>query len=141
MPRTLSVKEQVDFLTALKLGHSVTKACEISGVNRRRVYYFKAEDPEFDEAWKDAAASSLEELEDELRSRALDREDGKSHMLLMFLLKKLNPEYRDNYKVEVSKHTSKTHEFDFSTDEVAEAIEILKKAQDRATVRQPDKSE
>lgn len=122
----------MDFLTALKLGHSVTKACEKAHVSRRRMYYFKAEDPEFDEAWKDAIAEATEELEDHLRSRALDPDDRSGHLLLMFLLKKINPEYRENYKSETKKVIAQTQEFEFSEKEVDQALLILQKSKDKA---------
>jgi len=118
----------MDFLTSLKLGNSITKSCEKAGISRRSVYYWKSEDDEFSEAWDDAVASSNEELEDELRSRALDRSDTKSHILLIFLLKKINPEYKENYKPETKKLREKTPEFEFSPEEVDAAIEILKSA-------------
>src|SRR6266487_4607689 len=101
--KALSVREQVDLLSALKSGDSVTKACEKAHVSRRRAYYFKAEDPEFDELWKDAIDSATEELEDHLRSRALDKDDKSGHLLLMFLLKKINPAYKENYKSETKR--------------------------------------
>src|SRR6266705_198451 len=113
---------------ALKEGNSVTRACKLSGLSRRTAYYLKAEDVEFADAWEDAIASGIEELEDHLRSRALDKEDKSSAILLMFLLKKLKPQYRENFKPETKKTVEKTPEFEFSKDEVQKAIEILEKA-------------
>jgi len=145
--KALSTKEQMDFLTALKLGNSVTKACEKAHISRRRVYYFKAEDPEFDECWKDAIDAATDELEDHLRSRALDPDDKSGHLLLMFLLKKINPQYRENYKTETKKAVAATQEFEFSEKEVDQALAILnrskevsKASSDKATSLQGDKT-
>jgi hypothetical protein len=124
IPRPAEIK----FLTALSVGRSVTKACEIAGIPRRTAYYWKSESPEFAEAWEDALETSVEELEEEVRRRALDPEDQKSAILLMFLLKKHRPEYRENYqqKKEVTIHH--VQEVEFSKEEMATAIDILNSA-------------
>ena len=134
------MREQNDFLTALKLGHTVTKACQMASVSRRRVYYFRQEFPEFEEAWDDALAASKEELEEHLRSRALDKDDRSGHLLLMFLLKKLDPSYRDSFKTETAKEIVKTQEFEFSEKEVDQALEILKVRKAAQAQQQTDKA-
>jgi len=126
--KAIPMPKQIKFLSALSVGNSVTKAAKIADVPRRTLYYWKDESPDFAEAWEEALSTSVEELEDEVRARALDREDGKSHILLMFLLKKHRPEYRENYqqKKEVTIHHTK--EFDFSEEDRRKAIEILNAA-------------
>jgi hypothetical protein len=121
----ISDAQKGTFLAALQLGNSVKVACEQAGVSRRGIYYLKAEDPEFDEAWKDSIDGSVEVLEDEVRARALDRKDPKSHIMLIFLLKKHRPEYRENYKTEVKVSRDSVKEFDFSQKDITEAMAIL----------------
>lgn len=118
--------EKAKFLACLYQGQSVAKACQTSGVKRRTVYYWREEDQEFAAAWDEAQAVAVEGLEDEARKRALDASDGKSATLLMFLLKKANPEYRDNYKPEVAVTKDSVREFSFSEQEVETALKILK---------------
>jgi len=130
------------FIEALRKGHSVTKACEIAALPRRTAYHTRRNDPEFAAAWEDAIESSVEILEDELRIRALDREDQKSHLLLMFLIKKHRPEYRDNYKTELTLNKPKEiKEYDFTPDEIDEAMLLLQNAKNTAKSRVPDTAE
>src|SRR6476469_8107431 len=124
--KELSSTQKMKFLMALQLGHSVKRACEISDTPRRTAYYWRSEDVDFADAWKEAIDCSVEVLEDEVRQRALDREDPKSATMLIFLLKKHRPEYRDNFKTESTVKVSGVKEFDFSTSEVEEAMAILK---------------
>lgn len=116
------------FLTALQLGNSVTKACALSHIPRRTVYYWKSENPEFADAWADAIDTSVEELEDAARKRALDIDDPKSHLFLMFVLKKWRPEYRENFKTEVKHKHEGVQEFSFTPAEVDTALALLEKA-------------
>src|SRR6476619_702901 len=127
---TLTDSQRMNFLTALRLGNSVSKACELSGVARRTAYYWRSEDEGFSDAWKEAVEASVEELEDKVRARALDDSDPKAHLMLMFLLKKHKPEYRDNYRSEVKITQESVSEFSFSPQEVSKALAILKAAQD-----------
>ncbi len=112
-------------------GRSVKAAAEAAGVGRRRFYDWRDMDAEFREAWEDAVTGSVEVLEDEVRDRALDRTDKNSHILLMFLVKKHKPEYRENYKSELHVVRDSVKEFDFSKTEMDEAIAILQGAANR----------
>lgn len=118
------------FLASLKLGASVSRAAQATGVHRRTFYDWRDQDPEFRAAWDDSIKESVELLEDETRSRALDRNDKSSHLLLMFLLKKHDPSYRENYKREVTVKHEKVQEFEFDPAEMDEAINILTKAKE-----------
>ena len=130
--KELTLSQKSKFLACLTLGLSVTKACKESGVPRRTAYYWRAEDDSFRDAWDEAIAASVEELEDHLRKRAMDIDDPKSHILLIFLLKKLNPEYKENYKApEKTKHI-KPQEFEFGDEEIETAISILNAAKTAA---------
>ena len=108
-------------------GKSVKAAAEAAGVGRRTFYDWRDMDEEFRAAWEDAITGSIEVLEDEVRERALDRGDKNSHLLLMFLVKRHKPEYRENFKSEVHLVKDTVQEFDFSPAEAAEAIAILEK--------------
>lgn len=113
------------FLARLENGDSVYKAAQAAGRNRRTFYDWRDQDPEFRLAWEDAIKRSVEVLEDEVRARALDKTDKSSHLLLMFLLKKHDPSYRENYKREVTVKHEQVQEFDFSQEEMDSAIDIL----------------
>lgn len=115
------------FLAQLKMGATVSAAAKAADRNRRTVYDWRDQDAEFRAAWDDAIKESVEVLEDEVRRRALDPEDKQSYILLMFLLKKHDPTYRENYKREVTVKHEKIQEFDFSQAEVQDAIQILER--------------
>lgn len=132
--KEISAAQQAKFLACLSLGLSVSKAATECGVPRRTLYYWRAENEAFSDAWEEAKAASVEDLEDHLRKRATDPNDKNSHILLMFLLKKLNPEYRENYKSPEKKAVSKVQEFEFSSEELDAAVTILEAAK---TVSKP----
>jgi hypothetical protein len=121
------------FLAALTLGKSVKEAAAHAEISRRTAYDWKDQDGSFRTAWEDTIAESIEHLEDEVRARALDRNDKNSHILLMFLLKKHKPEYRENHKREVTVKHEKVLELDFSTQDMDEAIRILGDAKKAAS--------
>ncbi len=123
-----STAKKANFLASLTLGNSVKKAAAHAGINRRTAYDWRDQDGGFRGAWEDAISESVEHLEDEVRTRALDRNDRNSHILLMFLLKKHKPEYRENHKREVTVKHEKVQEFHFSQSDMDEAIKILQDA-------------
>ncbi len=122
-----NISAKAAFLASLMVGKSVKAAAEHTGVGRRTFYDWRDQDAEFARAWDDAITGSIEVLEDEVRERALDRADKNSHILLMFLVKRHRPEYRENYKTEVTVK-QEVKEFDFSPDEAKEAIAILEQS-------------
>lgn len=136
--KEITPAKQAKFLACLYNGHSITKACALADIPRRTVYYWKEESPEFADMWLEAQESAREALEDELRERAFDREDSRSYILLMFLLKKLNPEYRDNYKQEIKVKREEIKEFDFSPKEIDEAMSLLAAAKGKAKYHASD---
>lgn len=131
MARELTLSEKAKFLACLSLGLSVSKACSETGIARRTVYYWRAEDEAFKDSWEEAKAASVEELEDHLRKRATDPNDKASHLLLMFLLKKLDPTYRENFKTETQKAVTASREFEFDPAEIDAAMTILALAKAR----------
>lgn len=123
---------QASFLAGLINGMTIAEAAAYAGVNRRTVYDWKDQSQSFRNAWEDAIQENKENTlgiyENEVKSRALDRNDKTSHLLLMFLVKKLDPSYRDNYKTEHKVVHEKVHEISFSDEEMDQAIGILTKA-------------
>lgn len=138
--------QRLDFLTLLAAGETVKDACDIARIPRRTVYYWREEDPEFAKAWKHAQEAWKDEVheilkgnaEAVLKQRALDVNDKQGHLLLMFLLKKLDNSYRDNYKQEVTVNTTTGREFDFSKKDVAAAHKILEEITKEASDNNTD---
>lgn len=127
-PFSQDLVKQAELLAHLANGKTISAACEAMGVPRRTVYAFSAEHPEFKAAMSDAKEASADILLDEARSRALDREDPKSATMLIFLIKGLRPEYKENYKPEVNVRVERSKTLDFDAGEIAEAMAILEKA-------------
>lgn len=92
-------KRRDHFLLCLANGDSVKHACEVSGIGRKTVYMWRAEDPGFADEWDDAIESGVERLEDEAYRRALVGSDT----LMIFLLKAKRPKvYADKQRIEHS---------------------------------------
>ena len=60
------------FLAVLSASCNVTKACEVSGLDRGNAYTLKAKDDAFSERWDQAKELGVEALEDEMHRRAVD---------------------------------------------------------------------
>ena len=88
------------FLAAQQSGASITDAALIAGVHRTTPYFWRDQDPEFAQAWRDSRDSLIEGLEMEAFQRAAKGNDR----LLMFLLKSLKP---DTYNERLS---AKSHD-------------------------------
>lgn len=106
-----SLHAQKIFLEALAQTGVITHAAEVAGVHRTTAYDWKNADPEFAAAMAAAELESVERMEYEARRRAVEGDEiavyGKngqvlgsfrkrSDVLLMFMLKKAKPEYRDS---------------------------------------------
>lgn len=89
-------QRQRAFLDALRQCGTVKEACEATGVSRDTVSRWKKDDKEFVVAYDDANDDFTESLE----KVAFERAKDKSDLLLMFTLKKREPAYRDNFKME-----------------------------------------
>ena len=101
---------RAEFLKALSETANITISSQIADLPRRTAYRWLKTDPEFAAAWEEALEQATERLEEEVRRRAVDGVDEPvfhqgeicgcrrkySDNLLMFLLKKRKPEYRDN---------------------------------------------
>ena len=131
---------QASFLAALIEGKTITEAAAYAGINRTTAYDWRDQSQSFRNAWEDALAEckerTLAKYENEVKDRALDRSDKSSHLLLMFLVKKLDPSYRDNYKTEHKVVHEKVHEINFSEEELDQAIGILTSAKADSDSRQ-----
>ncbi len=98
------------FLEAYAKTGNVSTAAEASNIDRSYHYRWMLSDPKYPEAFESAKGQALEVIEAELHRRAVEGVEepvgwyqGKpggtvkrySDNLLMFMLKKLNPAYRD----------------------------------------------
>lgn len=104
------------FLEALSAGWSVTHAAADAGAHRRRFYDLRDADANFGAEWDEAIVMGTEALEDEARRRAVDGWDEPVYQkgelvghirrydsaLIQFLLKKRDPSFRENARVEVT---------------------------------------
>jgi hypothetical protein len=108
-------KKREAFLTMLAEGFFVKDAAKQIGLSRRAVYNLRERDEEFRKAWEEALEEGTEVLEAEAYRRGMGwtetRHDknGKpyevyrySDNLLMFMLKKRDPSYRDRVDVSIT---------------------------------------
>jgi len=100
------------FFSALSSSALVGSAAKAAGYSRTAIYLYRKNDEEFAARWEESINGHIETLEAECDRRARDGviepvyykgevcgEIRKfSDTLLMFRLKKLNPEYRDSYQ-------------------------------------------
>lgn len=68
-PRTHEEK-QAEFLENVTLYGNITEACRKARLDRKTMYRWRNEDPEFSKAWDEAAEIGIEAIEDEARRRA-----------------------------------------------------------------------
>lgn len=105
-------------------------------MHRRTVYDWRDQSAGFRANWEDAVKESKERLLDkyqkELYERALDRSDKNSHILLIFLLKRLDPEYKENYKREVKIQHESVREIQINPEDLKTAFSILESASQRS---------
>lgn len=86
------------FLDAYRKTGTIKAACDLIGLSRARVAVWRKQDPEFSLAFDTAVTEYTEHLERIVHQRAEDKSD----ILLMFALKKRDPSYRENFKMEHS---------------------------------------
>lgn len=65
-------EQKQKFLDTLRRTANVTAATEVLGLSRRQAYATRKRDRDFRKAWDDALQAALDDLEAELRRRALD---------------------------------------------------------------------
>lgn len=91
--------KQEAFLAAYRRSGIVTVAAREAGVHRNSYYQWLSSDPWFAKAAADAEAEAVEEVEAELRRRALDP-TKRDTVALIFYLKAHRPQkYRDNVTI------------------------------------------
>ena len=77
-----------------QIGASVSDAARIPGVHRTTPYFWRDQDPEFAQTWRDSHDKLVEGLEMEAFQRAAKGSDR----LLIFLLKSYKPEtYNESF--------------------------------------------
>ncbi|HHM13191.1 MAG TPA: hypothetical protein ENJ16_06525 [Planctomycetaceae bacterium] len=92
------------FLDRIFVSPNVTQAAKVAGKSRAAVYARRAKDEEFKQRWDEAIESSVDELEDVARERAMAGSD----LLLIFMLKAHRPEkYRENLARDVHQDKSR----------------------------------
>ena len=80
---------------------TMTKAAGKAGVSRQTLYEEEKRDKKFKQAMLNAKKEYIDSLEDVLDARIRSANDKASAILLMFKLKKENPEYRDKFEHKV----------------------------------------
>lgn len=103
------------FLKAYARTGNISQAAYVAGVARQTVLNWREKDPDFAEAAEDAFEWHKAQFDDEARRRAMEGDDivvwdkargewveikQKNPLYFFFYGKKINPEYRDNYKAE-----------------------------------------
>lgn len=125
-------EEKLKFLNALTQGESVVEAAKAAGVHRRTIYDWRDQDAAFRAEWDYCIESFREDLLGKgwkkLKERAFDAKDPKSHIMLIFMLKRLDPEFKENYRQERKIIHQKGVDIEFSDEDWKEAAEILARA-------------
>jgi hypothetical protein len=147
-------RRRVVFLKALAVYGNITKAAALAGMDRRKIYQMRKEEPEFDREWAEAAKVGINGLEDEARRRAYEGVEEKifrdgalvdvrtvySDSLLAMLLRGGKPDKYAN-RMHSSWDQTKpltTKDVGKLTDEQLEAI-ILRAEQEKAAAElEPD---
>lgn len=114
LDRTAANRETV--IKALEQGHNFNKSAEIAGVSWRTVAEWRMIDPAFAKTSDEAYKRGTDRFRDEVRRRSIDGWDEPvfyqgqpvghirkfSDTLLMFEMKRRDPEYRDRASIEHS---------------------------------------
>ena len=141
--KTLTESDRATFLEVLAHGSPVSVAARAAGRSRSTLYAARDADEEFAAAWRDAWEEGADTLEEEARRRAIDGvaepiyHKGElvdhvrrySDALLMFLLKKRDPSFRDSHKVAVAGDGGGPVGVKVEHDEVSEARMLEKREQ------------
>jgi hypothetical protein len=98
LARNRRVAQFTSFLKAYAEHGTVYKACQAANVRRKDVLKWKADDARLQQRFEDAEKQFTEKLENIAHERAAEKSD----LLLMFTLKKRDPSYRENFKMEHS---------------------------------------
>jgi|NOAtaT_7_FD_contig_51_5913194_length_907_multi_2_in_0_out_0_2 hypothetical protein len=91
-----------DLIVAVEETGTFRSACEAVGVDTPTYTHLLKLRPDLDALVHQARERGREKLKDRLESVAIKRAEAGSDILLMFMLKKLDPSYRDSYHVTTS---------------------------------------
>lgn len=102
------------FLEHYQTSANITASCKVAGLDRNTVFYLREHDEAFQNAFQEAHDASVDALVAESRRRAIEGEveptgwykgvaggyvTRRSDNLLMFMIKKEIPEYRDKFEL------------------------------------------
>ena len=82
------VNRKDKFLAAQRMGASITDSAGIAGIHRTTPYFWRNQNPEFAQAWRESRDSLVEDLEMQAFQQAMHGD----RTLLMFLLKSYKPD-------------------------------------------------
>lgn len=91
-----------EVIAAVEVTGNIRKACEQLGMDRRMLHYFMKLRPDLEAELRTAHEVGKAHLQEELEALVLERAKNGSDILLMFMLKKLDPSYRESYHVTTS---------------------------------------
>lgn len=133
MPDTVKKARKEKFLAELvtmEAAGNVLVACQRTGLSRSSMYDWKAEDPEFKEAWEKAVEKGkeilAEELENALRVAAVT---NKNVTAIIFGLKNLRP---DKWKDRTESDTTVKHTIDIDEDWIDAISKLKQKAKNES---------
>lgn len=87
------------FIETLAQKLTVGAAAEAAGISYRTSFNWRNTDPAFAEAWDEAQEVAIERLETRVYEQAMQDEQP---LRQFFVLKRFRPEYRDNYRIEIT---------------------------------------
>ena len=91
-----------EVIAAVEVTGNIKKACAQVGMDRRMLHYFIKLRPDLEAELRHASEIGKAHLQEELEALVLERAKAGSDILLMFMLKKLDPSYRESYHVTTS---------------------------------------
>lgn len=111
MTPKMEEKRWAEFIDSLSEHGIIIEACHHSGVSRYELRRRRNSDPEFEELYQEAYELGTDAIEDEATKRATKGTNEpvfwkgrriatirkKSDLLMMFILKKRRPEFRENF--------------------------------------------
>lgn len=91
-----------EVIAAVEVTGNIKMACAKLGMDRRMLHYFIKLRPDLEAELRHAHEIGKAHLQEELESIVYERAKAGSDVLLMFMLKKLDPSYRESYSVTTS---------------------------------------
>lgn len=91
-----------EVIATVEVTGNIKKACAQLGMDRRMLHHFLKVRPDLADELRHAHEIGKAHLQEELEALVLERAKAGSDILLMFMLKKLDPSYRESYSVTTS---------------------------------------